>query len=266
MSVFPKLIRIAVPVACSLLLSSCLIGLGSSTVTTTATSTNYKLNFTATLSTCTPVPLAPNGITVSCHLQVSGGPSWTTTANLPGITPASLPALRDAASGLKGILWVDKVGNISALLADYRRYMSWVVIFSYVGVYLLLVPRYRGRTWRVLAPAALASIGTVALFGITGVGLQLFHVLALMLLLGIGVDYGIFFQEHPTQRDPTAWLATVLSSVSTLLSFGLLALSKTPALRAFGLTLLIGITTVALIVPCFASEANSAQKPAAPKD
>ena len=95
MSVFPKLIRIAVPVACSLLLSSCLIGLGSSTVTTTATSTNYKLNFTATLSTCTPVPLAPNGITVSCHLQVSGGPSWTTTANLPGITPASLPPIFD---------------------------------------------------------------------------------------------------------------------------------------------------------------------------
>ena len=95
MSVFPKLIRIAVPVACSLLLSSCLIGLGSSTVTTTATSTNYKLNFTATLSTCTPVPLAPNGITVSCHLQVSGGPSWTITANLPGIAPASLPPLFD---------------------------------------------------------------------------------------------------------------------------------------------------------------------------
>jgi len=194
------------------------------------------------------------------------GSDYASVVALRGITPASLPALRDAASGLKGILWVDKVGNISALLADYRRYMSWVVIFSYVGVYLLLVPRYRGRTWRVLAPAALASIGTVALFGITGVGLQLFHVLALMLLLGIGVDYGIFFQEHPTQRDPTAWLATVLSSVSTLLSFGLLALSKTPALRAFGLTLLIGITTVALIVPCFASEANSAQKPAAPKD
>jgi predicted exporter len=38
--------------------------------------------------------------------------------------------------------------------------------------------------------------------------------------------------------------------VSTLLSFGLLGLSNTPALQAFGLTMLIGTITVCLIVPC----------------
>jgi predicted exporter len=170
------------------------------------------------------------------------------------VTPATLPALRAAATGLQGVEWVDKVGEISSLLADYRRYMSWVVLVSYLGVYLLLFPRYRGRAWRAVAPIGLASVATLALFGAAGVSLQLFHVLALMLLLGIGVDYGIFFQEHPLWRDPTAWLATVLSALSTQLSFGLLGLSQTPALRAFGLTMLIGIATVALIVPCFAVE------------
>jgi len=39
--------------------------------------------------------------------------------------------------------------------------------------------------------------------------------------------------------------------LSTLLSFGLLALSKTPALQAFGLTMALGIITVCLIVPFF---------------
>ena len=91
--------------------------------------------------------------------------------------------------------------------------------------------------------------------------MQLFHVLALMLLLGIGVDYGIFFQEEPQRRDATAWLATCLSSLSTILSFGLLSLSRTPALRAFGLTLLVGITTVVLIVPCFAGEHGELRPP-----
>jgi predicted exporter len=42
-----------------------------------------------------------------------------------------------------------------------------------------------------------------------------------------------------------------LSALSTLLSFGLLGLSKTPALQAFGLTMLIGTASVWLIVPCF---------------
>jgi predicted exporter len=178
--------------------------------------------------------------------------NYASVVAVRNVTPAKLPALRAAATGLQGVEWVDKVGEISSLLADYRRYMSWVVLVSYLGVYLLLLPRYRGRAWRAVAPIGLASVATLALFGAAGVSLQLFHVLALLLLLGIGVDYGIFFQEHPLRRDPTAWLATVLSSFSTLLSFGLLGLSQTPALRAFGLTMSIGIATVVLIVPCFA--------------
>jgi predicted exporter len=72
-----------------------------------------------------------------------------------------------------------------------------------------------------------------------------------MLLLGIGVDYGIFFQEQGRANDGAVWLAVALSALSTLLSFGLLALSKTRALQAFGLTMALGIITVCLIVPFF---------------
>ncbi|MEY2838699.1 MAG: hypothetical protein RJB60_998, partial [Pseudomonadota bacterium] len=46
-----------------------------------------------------------------------------------------------------------------------------------------------------------------------------------------------------------AWLAVLLGAISTGLSFGLLALSATPALRAFGLTLLIGLVLVCLLAP-----------------
>ena len=88
--------------------------------------------------------------------------------------------------------------------------------------------------------------------------LQLFHVLALMLLLGVGVDYGIFMQEHPDRSDRTPWLAVGMSAANTILSFGLLGLSSTPALQAFGLTMLLGTALVWLIVPCFgyANESN----------
>jgi predicted exporter len=92
----------------------------------------------------------------------------------------------------------------------------------------------------------------MALLGLNGQGVQLFHVLALMLLLGVGIDYGIFLQEEPSRRDPIAWLAVVLSALGTILSFGLLGLSRTPALRSFGLTMLIGTMTVWFLAPCFA--------------
>jgi predicted exporter len=132
--------------------------------------------------------------------------------------------------------------------------MSWVVLAAYIVVFGLLFPRYRRHTWRVLAPTAVASITTLALLGFAGQNLQLFHVLALMLLLGVGVDYGIFMQEQSDKRDASSWLAVGLSAANTILSFGLLGLSRTPALQAFGLTMLIGTALVWLIVPCFGKE------------
>jgi predicted exporter len=124
-------------------------------------------------------------------------------------------------------------------------------------VYGLLLVRYRASAWRVIAPTAVASGATLALLGFVGHPLQLFHMLALMLLLGVGVDYGIFFHEQRDRREPAAWLAVSLSAISTLLSFGLLGLSRTPALQAFGLTMLIGTALVWLIVPCFSREPAS---------
>ncbi len=177
--------------------------------------------------------------------------TYASIVALRGMNSAGRSVVQHASDGLDGVQWVDKVGDISSVLGRYRQYMGWVVLISYLAVYVLLFPRYRTGAWRVLMPTALASIFTVAFMGAIGQPLQLFHVLALMLMLGVGVDYGIFLHEQKNQRDHTAWLAVGLSALSTLLSFGLLGLSKTPALQAFGLTMLIGTASVWLLVPCF---------------
>jgi predicted exporter len=187
---------------------------------------------------------------------------------LRGLDYAALASMPRAADGLEGVQWVDKVGEISSVLGRYRIYMGWVVLGAYVLVFLLLLPLYRGAAWRVLAPTALASLATLALLGLAGQSLMLFHVLACMLLLGIGVDYGIFMQEGraqsggPHEAGPgqggAPWMAVGLSAANTILSFGLLGLSSTPALRAFGLTMLIGTALVWLIVPCFSKNFESA--------
>ncbi|NVD98562.1 MMPL family transporter [Massilia sp. BJB1822] len=192
--------------------------------------------------------------------KVEGG--YASIVALRGMNYSGLPRLRSAADGLQGVQWVDKVGEISSVLGRYRANMAWVVGAAYVLVFALLFPRYRGRAWRVLAPTALASVITLAALGWAGHSLQLFHVLALMLLLGVGVDYGIFMQEHPDRRDRTPWLAVGLSAANTILSFGLLGLSHTPALQAFGLTMLLGTLGVWLLVPCFgiAKEYDDAAK------
>jgi len=170
---------------------------------------------------------------------------------LRGMRYASIPVLARASEGLTGVQWVDKVGGISSVLGRYRADMGWVVLGAYLVVFLVLLPRYRGRTWRVLAPTALASVLAVAAIGLLGQGLMLFHVLALMLLLGVGVDYGIFMQEDHADAGDAPWLAVGLSAASAILSFGLLGLSGTPALQAFGMTMLVGTALVWLAAPCF---------------
>ena len=94
---------------------------------------------------------------------------------------------------------------------------------------------------------ATALGSAMAVLGWIGLPLQLFNVLALLLLLGVGIDYGIFLLEHP--GDGSAWLAVALAGISTLLAFGLLGLSATPALSAFGITMLIGELSIWLLTP-----------------
>jgi predicted exporter len=176
---------------------------------------------------------------------------------LRGVQDVSqLPALAAAPEGLEGVRWADIAGEVSSLLGRYRVSMTWLLVAGYLAVLGALLWRYGAAGWRALAPTAIASLATVAVLGWTGQPFQLFHVLALVLLLGIGVDYGIFLMEHP--QDGSAWLAVVLGAGSTWLAFGLLGLSGTPALRAFGLTLMLGIALVWILSPWLCAGAGRA--------
>lgn len=163
--------------------------------------------------------------------------------------PANMPAVQAAVAIVPGVEWVDRVADLSSLLHHYRVLMTWLLLAGAAGVALLLVWRYGPAAWRALVPTLLAALFSVALLGWLQVPLQLFPVLALALLLGVGVDYGIFLLEHP--GDGVSWTAIVLGAASTLLAFGLLALSSTPALHAFGMTMLAGVGAVWVLSPWF---------------
>ncbi|WP_411852577.1 MMPL family transporter [Stenotrophomonas sp. LGBM10] len=161
----------------------------------------------------------------------------------------ALTLLEAQAKGIDGVRWVDRTADFSTLLKHYRKLMSGLLLVGIVLVFAVLYWRYRAQAWRVFAPTLVAGALTLGLLGLFGQPLQLFNVLALMLLLGMGIDYGIFLIEH--RGDASAWLAVCVGAASTWLSFGLLGLSATPALRAFGLTLLFGIGLVWMISPLF---------------
>jgi len=158
-------------------------------------------------------------------------------------------ALSQFGHEILGVKWVDRTADISQLLEHFRTIMAGLLLVGHIAVLMALFARFKRSAWRAWLPCALASLLTVAMLGYMNEPLQLFNLLALMLLLGMGVDYGIFLLEHPGDGQGFAWLAVLVGAISTGLSFGLLALSSTPALRAFGLTMLIGLSAVCFIAP-----------------
>jgi len=146
-----------------------------------------------------------------------------------------------------GVTFVDQVQNISDLLGEYRVQVSTWVILAYLIVLFVLLLRYKLQVWRIVMPPLLASVFTLAILVQLEQGINIFHLMALLLVLGIGLDMGIFLKE--TDEAPHTWLAVSLSAFTSLLAFGLLALSDTPILRHFGLTVGIGLTLVWLFSP-----------------
>ncbi len=148
-----------------------------------------------------------------------------------------------------GVHWMDPVADISALFRHYREQAGWMMLVAYSVIALLLGLRYGLRAgWHVLLAPLLAAWITLGLLGHLGVPVNLFHVLALLLTLGVGIDYSIFFAESGEHRDSTM-LAVLLSTITTLLSFGLLALSQTAAISSFGTVVSIGLVCCLLLSP-----------------
>lgn len=145
--------------------------------------------------------------------------------------------------------FVDKGADISKLFQRYRERGMALIGMAYLLVYLFLCWRYGPLlALAVMLPTALAAALTIAGLGWLGQELNLFHLLALLLVLGIGVDYALFLHEDEDLSASTM-LAILLSAVANELSFGVLSLSSTPAVRAFGLTVFIGVAGSALLAP-----------------
>ncbi len=116
----------------------------------------------------------------------------------------------------------------------------------------------------VLMVSLLLSVGAMlASLEIFGVPLNLFNVLAFPLVLGVGVDYGIYVviamrTKGDLQRSTAMIFKPVLlSGLTAVAGFGSLALAENPALRGMGMVCAFGIAwclvaTFLFIIPLYA--------------
>jgi len=156
-------------------------------------------------------------------------------------------AVAQAAAGLPGVRLIDKLADISEVLYHYRRIALLLIAAVYLLTGLLMSRRYGyGGAAAMLLPAVGGGALALAVLAWAGVPINLFHVLALLLVMGMGSDYTIFLREARGAEAP-ALLAVVLATLTAVLSFGLLGFSSTPFIRAIGLVEALGVSFAVIL-------------------
>jgi predicted exporter len=160
-----------------------------------------------------------------------------------------IDAVRAAVSGESRARLLDVKDAAEKMVVAFRERVIAGLAIAAVALALVVVLALGPRACaRVLPPMLLGLLATTAILRLAGVELTLFHLIALMLAAGLGMDYALFFAHAEAGDEQRRALhAVLISALSTALVFGLLATSSIPVLSAIGSTVGIGVVAQFLL-------------------
>lgn len=145
------------------------------------------------------------------------------------------------AEGMPFVYAVNKMDNVNATLTDLSRVALLLVALAYLVVFVVLVLVYGFvQALKVIRAPVISCFFIAAVFGYCGIPFNFFAIVGVILTLGIGIDYALFFKEGGSRNLTTA-LAVMLSAMTTLISFGSLSFSSFVPVATFGFSVLLGI-------------------------
>ncbi|WP_345492743.1 MMPL family transporter [Orbus sasakiae] len=162
---------------------------------------------------------------------------------------AELKKLSDRQSGVQ---WLDRRQEFNDMFTAYRVNLTHLLMIAVSVICLSFM--YRNRHYGIknalksTLPTLLSVGCAISILGLTHQSLNLFSMLALILVIGIGIDYSLFLSNQHNQAS-SSLLAVTMAALTTLLSFGLLVLSHTSAIVGFGMVLVGGIFSAFLFAP-----------------
>jgi len=190
------------------------------------------------------------GLRIATLLRHDDGAEWSVVP-LRGVRDPAALAARLRGDPV-GATFVDLRAQTAAMFAQFRRRIAAAIVAGALAICVILAIGLRSPRAALeavapaLAGATWTALGVVAFGG----GLSLFHLIALMLVLGIGVNYALFAQAAADRGDALRELVVTLAVVSgtTAFAFAVMASSAIPVLRAIGVTVLAG--TLSTLCAC----------------
>jgi predicted exporter len=118
-----------------------------------------------------------------------------------------------------------------------------------LGIYL----RSGRRLLAVCEPLALAVLLTLGGMALLHVALGILHLVGLLLIVAVGSNYALFFDQlqETGNADEDTLASLMLANLTTVVSFGLIAISDIPALSAIGRVVAPGALLALLLSAAF---------------
>ncbi|NMV39609.1 MMPL family transporter [Ralstonia insidiosa] len=190
------------------------------------------------------------------------------TANSPSLNAAAIRAAVEHAN-LPGALFVDLKAEADRLYVNYVREDIRLALAGFVAIALLLWVALRSaqRTLRALAPLVAAVLVVTAGFALAGVQLTILHLVGMLLIVAVGSNYALFFNQRtgtsqPSQPAAQTLVSLLVANLATVAGFGLLAFSRVPMLETFGLTVgpgaMLALVFAAILAPKAAPDQHTA--------
>lgn len=186
----------------------------------------------------------PDGWSVLMPLRLNEG----TAKAQAGAAPAALaPLLAQPLPGADAF-YLNLQEQATSVFGRYLDEALWLAAIGGLAITALLAIALRrpARVARVMLPLAGAVALVMAAHVLLGVRLTLLHLVGLLLIVGVGSNYALFFNQRVAPTDGstdgtapperTALASLVLANVSTLIGFGILGFSQVPVLHAIGAT------------------------------
>ncbi len=176
------------------------------------------------------------------HLLMSEHQAIVTTKQT---SQEQLQSLKSVAEKLDNVEFIDQVEQISKILSEYRQHVAGLLVLFLLCLIVICIALFRQRGMTVIISLLISMLA--ALVFSAHQGISLFHVLALLLVMGITIDMAVFYIQPGLDAD--TWTAASLSCCTSLLAFGLLSYSQVPVLQQFGNVVMAGLLCSWLLTP-----------------
>jgi len=172
------------------------------------------------------------------------GRSWMTIVPLRGVADRTQLADVVRSWNMPSVSYVDLKEESNRLMSAYRNRTSVIVLCGLLVISLVLAVGLKSVSLlgAIMFPIMSALAIVAAVLNLMGESLSLFHLATFLLVIGLGLDYALFFNrlEGNEEGRLRTWYGLLVCSTTTVLVFGVLATSTIPVLHAIGMTAAIG--------------------------